>query len=177
MIKEIYDNTIDFVIKNVKEPYLNELKNNYFKYLEKKYKNSFKSSSENFLNESIKLEKDYWSNAPTVFKLSQFINDDNYNKLVSISNNIYSAAVEKLHNNYKSKEITDDLFNSHIDKLRSLRDNVEFFNMEYADHIFLETVLDYYYIFKNSNNMSNRLRNEYLATSEYNEIKKKKINN
>ena len=179
MIDKLYNELLPIVLNDIDENYIDDLKEGLKNYLSERYKNSFndpKTSEINY-NNFLKIEKNRWTNTPNINKLSYLIYDENFEKLIQLSNNIFLLAKDKMYNKYKiDRNLSNEEIQKTISNIEYLADNVYFFNSHNVKNLLSETILDYLYVYTNNDDMSLRLGKEYNNYKYLNELKKK-INN
>ena len=163
MINILYEELKPIILSNISDEYVEKVDIGFKKYLNDTYEFSFNESehSENRLKTYIDLEKKIWTNTPSIVRLSRFVYDPNFEKLTKLSDDIFWLAKEKSVNNYEiKKDISDDDIKKMINYIFSIAREVEFFNYQKADDLANDAILDYLFIYRESSNISKRLKRE-----------------
>ncbi len=177
MIDEIYDKTIDTILNGVSDNYKDQLREGYKNYLNNYYQNYNDETNQVKIQSMIDFQNQYWSKSPLESRYSSLIVDKSFNELRNLSNQLFLLAKEKLINNYQVDTVSDEQANEMIETFKKLRDKSYIFNEMQANYLLSETIADYLYLYKNDDSMSLRLGREYRERKEFEELKKKKMNN
>ena len=163
-IKELYDRTINSILKDIGDKYVDQVKKGYMNYLIENYDEVYSEEDMYLLDDNISDEINYWGNQQSVAKLSSFVEDGKFKNLIKLSDESYNLAKKKLYS--ASSPISIDEAKIKIKQAEELLDEVESFNKIPAENLLSETTLDYQYASGISNDiMSLRLSYDYRLKS------------
>ncbi len=165
LINKIFNNTISNVLLNIDEKYIEEITIAYKDYLNRLYSNfDDKGLTDDKLEEVFtKLENSAWTISNQGTKLSILLKDEAFNSIKSISNAGYKYALQMLENksNSNNKEvlpvISKEISDKNINMMTELLSNVREFNVELANNIVSEGIVDYKFASGQTKYMSLRI--------------------
>lgn len=155
IVNDIYNATIDNLLIDVPNEYVEELKNAYKDYLISRFgKFEIESNKkEIFIQRRIKELNEKNSNKHYLRKLQMYEIDDYLSKLSVLSNYIFAQAIKK-GNNQAIDNIDYDLT---IQQLNLFLSKVKEYNKAIAQNLYGDALLDLSYIYEKSDNLSLRL--------------------
>lgn len=167
LVLEIYNKTINEVLKGIDEKYYEELRSAYMEYLKRNYL-SFDLNKNNKKPEEIavlftQLENSKWINSKPGLKLSELLRDPAFENIKYISNMGYKYAREMLDMKFKAGNaplqpvIDEEKAKESIEMLNNNYEQVREFNKMMANYFISEGSLDFQYASGITEHMSLRI--------------------
>ncbi len=162
LIDKIYNNTAVCLTERSADEYVEELTNNYKKYLIKTYGKFLQNGVDlnRYIDTFIDLENIKWKNVPIDTIYSEFLNDEAYNKIVYISNEGFNYAALRINNdriNNNENIIDYNYANERINILKNELSSIKSFNKKIAEKIVSEGIIDFEYASRMTDKMSFRV--------------------
>ena len=150
-IISIYNNTINYVIKDIKPEEYQEISQSYLEYLFRIYENykPISKKPKDLVKIFTNFETSKWSSLLPEDKESELLKDDAYENIQKISSLAFQLAEKKLICLKEGvdllPEVTEDFIKEQIQQMESLLPKVRSFNKLHAEILLSETSLDFYY--------------------------------